>query len=125
MSILQKIGAQVQPDGSCRFTVWAPEAEKISVEIVAPEKQLLPMQKQEFGYWSATLEKADPALRYFFNLNGETQRPDPASMFQPEGVHEASGIVDHAAFNWTDQSWTGVPLENLIIYELHTGTFTP
>ena len=124
MSILQQVGAWVKPDGSCTFTIWAPEQEKVSLNITAPEPQTIGMQKNDFGYWSVTVPAISPETRYFFRLNNELDRPDPASMFQPGTVHEASGIVDHNRFNWTDQHWAGVPLETMIIYELHTGTFT-
>ncbi len=82
------------------------------------------MQKVEQGYWSATLENLSPETRYLFKLENGLERPDPASLFQPDGVHKASGIINHQNFSWTDKTWTGVPLEQMIIYELHTGTFT-
>ena len=55
----------------------------------------------------------------------ERQFPDPVSRWQPEGVHGPSRIVDAASFPWSDQDWRGIPLEDYLIYELHTGTFTP
>src|SRR5688572_5668450 len=124
MSILHPIGALVQPYGSCHFHVWAPQAESVSLEISEPEKRLLPMEQTEFGYWFTTLPEIHPDTRYTFKINKATERPDPASFFQPDGVHKASALVDHHAFSWTDQDWKGIPLEKLIIYELHTGTFT-
>ncbi len=54
---------------------------------------------------------------------GET-RPDPASRFQPDGVHAASQAVDPATFHWTDQAWKGVALRDTVVYELHVGTYT-
>jgi maltooligosyltrehalose trehalohydrolase len=124
MSILQRVGAWMQPDGNCTFKVWAPELDNVSLQLTAPEPQTILMQKNEFGYWSATLPNISPETRYLFRLNNNLERPDPASMYQPTTVHDPSGIVDHNRFNWTDQNWTGVPLEKMIIYELHTGTFT-
>ena len=87
MSILQKIGAHVTKNGACEFTVWAPSAKSVSVEITVPKKQTLPLEKREFGYWKATLENASPETRYFINLNHETKRPDPASLFQTAHRH--------------------------------------
>ncbi|MFW6235924.1 MAG: malto-oligosyltrehalose trehalohydrolase, partial [Desulfovibrionales bacterium] len=63
--------------------------------------------------------------RYLLRINGETSRPDPASHFQPEGVHQASAVVDHDLFEWTDQSYLPVSYPELVMYELHMGTFTP
>src|SRR5690606_25905526 len=42
-----------------------------------------------------------------------------------QGVHGPSQIVDPSAFAWTDGEWRGVPRGEIVIYELHTGTFTP
>ena len=124
MHIHQKTGAWLQQDGTCGFTVWAPEAETVTLKITAPEEKNIKMQPLEFGYWSANVKEVAAGTRYKFQLNGDLERPDPASMHQPDGVHEASAVVNHHEFAWEDKTWTGVPLEKLIIYELHTGTFT-
>ncbi|HEY8461301.1 MAG TPA: malto-oligosyltrehalose trehalohydrolase, partial [Blastocatellia bacterium] len=63
--------------------------------------------------------------RYLYRINDEEDRPDPASHFQPLGVHGPSEVVAHDEFAWSDHGWTGVPQERLVIYELHTGAFTP
>ena len=51
-------------------------------------------------------------------------RPDPVTRYQPVGVHGASQVVDTQRFPWTDQEWLGVAKRDLIIYEMHVGTFT-
>src|SRR5690606_30236828 len=66
-----------------------------------------------------------PGCRYFYRPAGGKDYPDPASHYQPEGVHGPSETVDHAAYAWQDAPWKGLPLNSLILYELHTGTFTP
>jgi maltooligosyltrehalose trehalohydrolase len=124
MSILRKIGADYHPDKGTTFTVWAPEAEQVDVTIYNSQENKVTMQREAFGYWTALAEDAGPGTRYMFTLDGKKDRPDPASQFQPDGVHEASAVVDHTNFNWTDQQWKGLPLEKLIIYELHVGTFS-
>ncbi len=120
-----KIGSDYQGKGSCEFTIWAPSHKEVAVQIVSPEKRLLPMQQDKQGYWKTIAEDVEPGTRYFYKIAGETDRPDPASHFQPEGVHEYSEVVDHSKMNWTDAPWSGIPLEEMIIYELHVGTFTP
>jgi len=65
-----------------------------------------------------------PGARYFFRLDDTVTCPDPASFSQPDGVHGPSQLIDHMAFSWQDQAWTGIPLDNQIIYELHTGAFS-
>jgi maltooligosyltrehalose trehalohydrolase len=120
-----QVGANYLGDGRCEFTVWAPLLDSVAVQVVSPEQRAIPMEKQEWGYWKAIAQDIEPGTAYFYKLNGETDRPDPASHFQPNGVHEASAVVDHSTMQWTDQQWSGVPLEEMIIYELHVGTFTP
>jgi maltooligosyltrehalose trehalohydrolase len=119
-----KIGAHYLSDGRCEFSVWAPNLESVAVQIVSPQEQLLPMQKDEWGYWKTTVQSIEPGTLYFYQLNGDN-RPDPASHFQPKDVHEASSVVDHSQMQWSDANWSGIPLEEMIIYELHVGTFTP
>ena len=82
------------------------------------------MTKDERGYWKETIEHIRPGKRYLFSLNNELERPDPASLSQPEGVHQPSEVIDLNHFEWTDGDWKGIHLNEMIIYEVHTGTFT-
>ena len=61
---------------------------------------------------------------YFYRLDGERDRPDPVSRWRPEGVHGPTRIVDPSTFRWTDDRWRGVGTADLVIYELHVGTFS-
>jgi maltooligosyltrehalose trehalohydrolase len=116
------LGAEVVDDASTRFRVWAPAAERVDVRIVAPEPQTVPMRRaSERGYWEATAEGVGPGARYWYVLDGR-ERPDPASRWQPDGVHGPSAVVD-PAFGWTDSAWRGRPIEQYVVYELHVGTF--
>jgi maltooligosyltrehalose trehalohydrolase len=117
------IGSQYLGNGQCQFTVWAPMRSQVALHLVSPQDKVIPMQKDERGYWTVTVD-ATPGTLYFYQLDGDTDRPDPASQHQPKDVHGPSEVVDHSAFKWTDQAWKGVPLEEMIIYELHVGTFT-
>jgi maltooligosyltrehalose trehalohydrolase len=83
------------------------------------------MEKDEQGYWSATIPQLLPGAWYKFRLDGEALHPDPASLSQPSGVHGPSEITDLGSFDWQDEGWNGIPLGNMIIYELHTGCFSP
>ena len=51
-------------------------------------------------------------------------RPDPAARAQVADVHGPSALFDPGEFRWTDGGWSGVPLEALVFYEMHVGTFT-
>jgi len=120
-----KIGANYHELGSCEFTVWAPLLKEVAVQIVAPQERLLSMEKDEEGYWKATASGIEPGTLYFYKLEGTNDRPDPASKFQPQGVHGPSQVIDPSTFSWDDTDWSGVALEEMVIYELHVGTFTP
>ncbi|MEW6570828.1 MAG: malto-oligosyltrehalose trehalohydrolase [Nitrospirota bacterium] len=119
------VGAYYTGDGKCGFSVWAPFRERIAVKIVSPEEKIIPMEKDKRGYWKISTEGVYPDALYFYYLDGEIERPDPASHWQPQGVHGPSQVVDHNAFNWEDNNWRGIPLSEMIMYELHVGTFTP
>jgi len=119
-----KIGSNYLGDGCCEFTVWAPSHEEVAVQIVSPTHRSLPMQKDDWGYFNVLAEDIEPGTLYFYKLGGETEKPDPASHSQPKDVHGPSEVVAHTQMNWTDAGWSGIPLEEMIIYELHVGTFT-
>lgn len=119
-----QLGANYLGNNQCEFTVWGPNLDFAAVQLVSQNNRLIEMEQQDGGYWRAIATDVPPETRYFYQLNGGECRPDPASHFQPEGVHGPSQVVDHQ-FDWTDRDWQGVPLESMIIYELHVGTFTP
>lgn len=118
-----EIGSRYLGHGRCSFTVWAPQMKQVAVHLTSPVDRLVPMQQDERGYWQAETE-AEPGARYFYRLNSETDRPDPASQSQPQGVHGASEVIE-PAFAWADQPWKNIPLPKMVIYELHVGAFTP
>lgn len=117
------LGATYLGDRQSAFTLWAPLLKQATVHLVAPADRLIPMTRDERGYWHATVTGVEPGALYFYQWDGETDYPDPASHSQPQGVHGPSRIVDHA-FAWTDAAWQPPPLPQWVIYELHVGTFT-
>jgi maltooligosyltrehalose trehalohydrolase len=121
----QPIGALVTGSSQVTFRAWAPWVKTLAVDILRPQPQTIIMEPRPFGYWETTIANIASGTRYQFVLHDKLKRPDPASRFQPEGVHGPSEVVDPAAFNWTDRQWKGLPLQDNIIYELHPGTFTP
>ena len=118
------LGAHWTDSNSVQFRVWAPHAHQVSLRLVGSHAQEIPMEAKEFGYFITTVPSLTTGTRYTYLLDHKKTRPDPASRFQPEGVHQASAIIDPHGFRWTDETWKGLPHHNLIIYELHTGTFT-
>jgi maltooligosyltrehalose trehalohydrolase len=120
-----KIGPQYNGDGKCEFVVWAPFLEKIELEIIAPVERTVLLEKDQYGYWRGVAHAVSEGTLYRYRLASDKVRPDPASHYQPHGVHEASQVINHASFTWEDADWNGIELSRMIMYELHVGTFTP
>jgi maltooligosyltrehalose trehalohydrolase len=120
------LGANQAPEGGgTRFRVWAPKAKTVTVNIVSGQAVgTVPLHQEENGYFSATVPRVVDGDRYFYQPDDRPARPDPVSRFQPDGVHEASQVVDPRLFTWQDEEWAGIALEKYVIYELHIGTFT-
>ena len=104
--------------------VWAPFAKAVDVRFTHPQDRTVNLHPQRSGYFYAEAENVAAGAEYKYLLDGEKERPDPASRFQPHGVHGSSHVVS-TRFDWTDHSWRGIPLPHYVIYELHVGTFTP
>lgn len=117
----QWLGAEPLPNGDCSFRVWAPLAR--SVEVSLPESgRLEPLQRDSDGYHSAVLHGVPPGSSYLFRLDGERERPDPASRLQSDGVHGPSRVC--SIDDDPHIGWRGVPLRDYVIYEIHVGTFS-
>jgi maltooligosyltrehalose trehalohydrolase len=119
-----ELGAHPLPGGGLRFQVWAPFAESAGLHALSPRDRVVAMKRCENGYFRARVDDLAPGCRYRFVLDGAKERPDPASRYQPEGVHGPSQVLD-PSFEWQDGAWRGLPLEQYILYELHVGAFTP
>jgi maltooligosyltrehalose trehalohydrolase len=104
------------------FRVWAPGAKKM--EVTLSGGSILAMASAEEGYWEASVDAPLAGEDYRFVIDASSAWPDPASRFQPAGVHGPSRVMD-LEFAWSDRDWTGPKIEEYITCELHTGTFTP
>jgi maltooligosyltrehalose trehalohydrolase len=112
-------------DGSRPFAptalpVWCTKADRVDA-VVAGERHAL---ERDGDWWQLPKLRVEPGTDYAFSLDGAAPLPDPRSAFQPHGVHGASRLVDHAAFEWNDASFSPAPLADALIYELHVGCFT-
>jgi maltooligosyltrehalose trehalohydrolase len=116
------LGANVT-EGGVRFRVWAPKVSSVSL-ILKGKKEPIQMNAEGKGYFSIFIQGFESGTRYWYLLNEDRPRPDPISRSQPEGVHGPSEVVDPRQFKWKDQDWKGIPLKEMIFYEIHTGTFT-
>jgi len=117
-------GAEVRDDGVTRFRLWAPGARSVALWLES-RREAVPIPRDAEGWAVLVTADAPPGTRYRFQIDGELLVPDPASRFQPEGVHGPSEVVDPRAHSWFDSDWGGLPPERLVFYELHVGTFTP
>ncbi|MEW6183426.1 MAG: malto-oligosyltrehalose trehalohydrolase [Bacillota bacterium] len=119
------LGAVYIGNKRCRFRVWAPFAERVSVRITTPQERLITLKRTSAGYHYGLATEVEPDSLYFYILDGEKKRADPASRSQPRGVHGPSRVVDPAAFTWSHDRWVTPSRKELVIYELHVGTYTP
>lgn len=112
-------------DGSrTKFRIWAPLRNKMMLQIEGYGKEEFEMAKDEDGFFNLELEDLPPFSKYLYKPDEEDGYPDPASAYQPKGIHGPSEIVDHNHFEWRDKEWKGIKTEDLVLYELHVGTFT-
>lgn len=120
-------GALRQPDGSVVWRVWAPLSTTVSLKVMpnSGECEKYAMTSEGDGYFVHEQASVDEGLPYVFELADGGEYPDPASRWQPNGVHRASVTFFPELYAWSDATWRGVARDELVIYELHVGAFTP
>ncbi|MCF8532786.1 MAG: malto-oligosyltrehalose trehalohydrolase [Reyranella sp.] len=111
-------GARLVGPGRCRFRLWAPLQESVSVEIDG--LPMVPMTRTTDGWFSGEAT-CGAGARYRFRLGTGPVVPDPAARAQAEDVHGPSLVVDPAAFRWQHTGWQGRPWQETVLYELHAG----
>jgi maltooligosyltrehalose trehalohydrolase len=84
-----------------------------------------PMAAEPCGYFRHEESDIAEGQRYAYRLDGGPERPDPVSLWQPDGVHQPSAVLFPERFAWHEGAWAGVRREDLVLYELHVGAFTP
>lgn len=109
-------------DGTVEIKIWAPLANSVSIRTMK-DGHILPLNKTNIHYWTGKTESIQPGDLYKVIIDNK-EWPDPASVFQPEGVHGPSAVKNLREFKWQENNWNNIPLKDYIIYELHTGTFT-
>ncbi|MHB8650055.1 MAG: alpha-amylase family glycosyl hydrolase, partial [Gaiellaceae bacterium] len=111
-----RLGAVPRGDGAVDLRVWGPAASTVTV---SSSGGLEPLER-DGEHWRGSFAGGE----YRLVVDGEASYPDPCSRFQPSGVRGASQVVDTGAFAWSDAGWEGVALDDLVLYELHIGTFS-
>jgi maltooligosyltrehalose trehalohydrolase len=121
-SLHRHLGARPLENGHSTFRVWSPTSQSVQVQRESDGSRY-PLNPEPAGHHAAVLPQFKAGDRYRIIFDDGSPMPDPASRYQPDGVHGPSEIVD-STFAWTDLDWTGVQPKNWVIYELHVGAFT-
>ncbi len=107
------------------FRVWAPNATNVTVpgEFNTWSTTANPLVKEGTnGVWSADVPGALPGQQYKYLLNGNLWKRDPRNR-KCVSSGGNSIVYDPAAFNWGGDGFPAPALEDLVVYELHIGTF--
>ena len=120
------MGAVCHEDGVF-FRVWAPHAESVSVtgDFNGWYKDADFLDHEENGYWGGNVESAKAGQEYKFVLrtpSGELYRKDPYALQLTNSIGN-SVIYDQEAFDWHGGSYVTPAWNELVIYEMHLGTF--
>jgi maltooligosyltrehalose trehalohydrolase len=118
----RSLGVNFNDRGEADVAIWAPLLG--DVQIILQNNKTVKLTKDDFGYWKTVTKEIKVGDLYKVSLGEDKVFPDPASVSQPEGVHGFSEAVDIQQFKWNNNNWNNLPLEDYVLYELHTGTFT-
>src|SRR5438132_2006914 len=111
------LGATPDDQGT-HFRVWAPRTDSLWVKA---DGGLFGLTPESDGYFAGRIQGLRAGARYFYRFPDGRERPDPASLLQPLGVHGPSEVVDLAAI--APHARLATPLERLVFCEIHLGTF--
>jgi maltooligosyltrehalose trehalohydrolase len=115
-------GASLRSDGVL-FRFWAPGEDRVTIEVDGGPA--VPMEAGQAGWHERLIPDAHSGSLYQYVVKDGLKVPDPASRFQPQDVHGPSEVIDSQAYDWQDGGWRGRDWADVVIYELHIGTFTP
>jgi len=128
MSIIKvnrrSLGINFSSRGEAEVLVWAPLAQQVTIVNETSDERIV-LHAEPHGYFSCITAKLKPYDRYWVELDNAGKLPDPASLWQPEGIDGPSQVYAAGSFKWREDQWANHPLKETIIYELHVGTFTP
>lgn len=103
-----------------------PDAEVVILDGKGSVIRTIALHHEPDGYVSGFDKAGAAGDLYKYRFGGcDNIWPDPASCYQPAGVHGPSAAVDHNLFPWSDGNWARPDFSELVIYEMHVGTFTP
>jgi malto-oligosyltrehalose trehalohydrolase len=117
-------GPELQAQSGVSFRIFAPGVDKMRLKLDDSSASLL-MNSTTEGWHTLIVPDAGAGTRYRFVLPDGMQVPDPASRYQPEDVYGPSEVIDPGAYFWSDGEWLGRNWAEVVLYEMHVGTFTP
>ncbi|HEV3304778.1 MAG TPA: malto-oligosyltrehalose trehalohydrolase [Planctomycetaceae bacterium] len=123
-------GALPGAGASIAWRVWAPRARQVDLLLADRGSgeaafRKIAMEPEARGHFVYREEHIAEGQRYSFSIDSGPARPDPASRWQPDGLHRPSAVIRLDRFDWSEGRWKGLSRSELVIYELHVGTFTP
>ena len=112
-------------DRGVRFRLWAPAAGMVELKLEdGQDAAFAEMRETGNGWFETTIPAAGAGSRYRYRIDGDVEVPDPASRYQPDDVQGPSMVIDPGAYAWRHDDWRGRPWHEVVLYELHVGTFT-
>jgi maltooligosyltrehalose trehalohydrolase len=117
------LGTARREDGVWEAICWAPRADSVAVLFPSSPQARVRLEPRDGGYFSGELGERPEGDRYWFELDGQLRVADPASRAQPDGVGGPSALFDPATYVWSDADFSPPSLRDLVLYELHVGTF--
>ena len=106
-----------------RFRLWAPSQAQVDL-VVEGRDAPFAMTSGQNGFFETFVEGLGAGARYRFAIGDGREVPDPASRFQPDDVNGPSEAIDPSAYRWRE-SWEGREWDDIVLYELHLGAFSP
>ena len=114
------------PQGAIRtgdqtsWTLWAPKHDAMTLVLNGRD---VDMEATGDGYFRHAEAAPEVGARYSYRLPGGQPLPDPASRWQPDGVHDPSAVYYPNGFDWRHE-FAGLPMKDYVLYEMHVGAFT-
>ncbi|MER0439158.1 alpha-amylase family glycosyl hydrolase [Emticicia sp. W12TSBA100-4] len=113
-------------DGGVDFRVWAPNAQEVFVvgDFNDWQNDAIPLVHEENGYWSVSVPEATIGQAYKYLLkthNGDFLRNDPYARQLTSSI--GNSLIHNPAFDWGEDNFQMPSQNEMVIYELHIGTF--
>lgn len=113
--------------GGTTFSVWAPNATAVSVRLVTSATSV-PMASSPGGCWRVDVPGVRPGERYQYVIDAAGSTPGPRVDPYAREIDVVDGdrravVYDEAAFGWGRAAFQAPGWTELVVYELHVGTF--